>query len=205
MVETNNDKDKNHLFELDLLSQPRLNKFKCLTRLLKRQHRWDVFSGIWHVESPGSLIYRIDPNVRTGENISVIGSPKWADFIFHVNFKILTKSIKPPEGGIILYFYFKNIRNYYSVHFCLFKQKIEFMKRLRGAWYTIAEESYELQTNKEYRVIINTVSNFYQFKIDGISLIRNRNTDISIGRVGIGVKYCDAEFTKLSVSIPKTG
>jgi len=182
----------------NLFSNPSITH-KWIPFFLSSQYSWKVLSGKWQIESPNRIVYLKQPNVKTGENLSIIGSKYWTDFNFKVSFQILTESIKPPEGGVILYFLFKSINNFYSFHFCLFKQKVELIKRLRGSWTTIAEESYDFETHKDYSVIINTNSDIHQCKINGTNVIQKRDADISKGCIGIGMKYCDVEFSHASV------
>ena len=143
--------------ELNLLSNFKGTQ-KWIPFSFRRENHWKILSGKWKIESPNRIIYLKQPNVKTSENISIIGSKNWADFNFKLRFKILTESIKPPEGGVILYYLFKNLYNFYSFHFCLSKQKIELIKRLRGTWSTIAEQTYDLETEKDYSVIINSIT-----------------------------------------------
>ena len=139
--------------------------------------------------------------MKNGENLSIIGSKNWANFNFRIRFKILTESIRPPEGGVILYFLFNSINNFFSFHFCIYKQKIELIKRFRGSWRTLAEQRHHLETQKDYSVMINTISNVHQCLINGTNVIQTRDTDISKGCIGIGVKYCDVEFNDASVCL----
>ncbi|MDY6853877.1 MAG: hypothetical protein SWO11_04080 [Thermodesulfobacteriota bacterium] len=187
-------------FGINLLSNPQIT-YKWIPRTFRSQYSWQILSGKWRIESPNRIIYLKQPNMRTGENVSIIGSNNWADFNFQVKFKILTKSIKPPEGGVILYFLFKNIRNYYSFHFCLPKKKVELIKRLHGNWSIISEKRYNFETQKDYKVTINTISSIHQCQIEGIQLIKKFEKDISNGCIGIGVKYCDVEFSHVSISV----
>jgi len=184
----------------NLLWNPTI-EHKWIPQFLSSQYAWKILSGKWQIKFPSGIVYLKQPNVKTGENISIIGSRKWTDFNFQIRFKILTESAKPPEGGLILYFLFKTINSFYSFHFCLYKQKIELIKRLRGSWSTIAEQSYELETQKEYSVMINTISDTHQCIIDGANVIQKRDTDISEGCIGLGVKYCDVEFNHASISL----
>lgn len=186
--------------ETNLLSNPKFHP-KWIPRILASKYSWKILSGRWDIETPGRIIYLKQPRLKTGENISLIGSNDWADLKFNVRFKILTESVKPPEGGVILYFHYKNIKNFYSFHFCLSKQKIELIKRHRGVWSTILKQRYELSVQKEYRVIVKTVSGTHQCKVNGNHLAESRDKDISKGCIGIGVKYCDSEFNHVSVDL----
>lgn len=194
-------RNKKKPFEINLLSNPKVTQ-KWIPQFFRGKNHWKIFSGRWELESPNRLIYLQDQQIKTGENISIIGSHNWNEFIFQVSFRLLTGTLKPPEGGIILYFLLRNIKNYYSFHFCLFKQKIELIKRFRGNWSIIAEHNYDLETQKDYWVRVSTKSGCHLCQIDGTDCISNHDMDISRGCVGIGVKYCDAEFNHISISIP---
>jgi len=166
-------------------------------------HRWKVFSGKWEVQASGSIQYLTEPRVTTGENLAIAGSPSWDQYQLDIKCKILTGSLKPPEGGAILYYFFKNINNYYSFHICIYKRKLEIIKRVQGAWSTIAEYDYDFIANEDYPISINVNSGIHQFMIDGHKQLEIIDNDISRGCVGIGAKYCDVEFSHVSVSIPQ--
>lgn len=151
---------------------------------------------------PHRIIYYKDHRVSHTENASIIGSPEWTAYSLQVSFRIRSDSIRPPEGGVIVFFLFKNIRNHYAFHFCLAKQKIELLKRVRGTWTTIAERDYPLETQKEYRSQIRTGSGIHQCDVGGEMQIQASDTDIAEGCVGIGAKYCDVEFSHLTLSFP---
>lgn len=185
---------------INLLSMPAV-KYKWFSPFMRRKDRWEVFSGTWELKSSDRLIYLKEPEVKTGENIAVTGSPEWNNLTLQVRFNILTDSIKPPEGGVIIYVLFRNIRNYYSYHFCLFKKKVELIKRFRGVWSTIAEQDYDLEPGKDYQVSIDAGYGIHKFQINGANRMEVHDSDILNGLVGIGIKYCDAEFKEVSVSI----
>lgn len=193
-----NKKDKRP-FSLDFLLDPEFTH-KWVPQFLRRQDHWKVYSGRLEVQSAKTFKYLSDPSVKGGENVSIVGSKSWKDYIFRAKFTFLTHTLKPPEGGLILYFLFRNIRNYYSFHFALFKHKIEFIKRFKGMWTTMAKHDYRLETEKEYCIEISSRQGIHQCQVDGRSVITVHDTHISRGSVGIGVKYCDAEFTHLSIS-----
>lgn len=194
---------RKHL-EIDLLSSPKRTQ-KWIPLFLRRRSQWRVFSGSWASESPNKVTYLRDPRVKTGENIALIGSPDWNEFTFRVKFKLLTESLMPPQGGTVLYFLFKNMKNHYSFHFCLPKQKIEFVKRFLGTWSIMAAQDYDLEIQRDYWIRISTDSGRHQCQVDGMNLITIHDRDISKGCVGIGVKYCNVEFSHLSISTSQIG
>ena len=190
--------------EIDLLAKPRTTQ-RWIPHFLRLQQCWKVFSGDWKPELSDRIMYHKDSQIPDSENASIIGSSLWDRFTFKVKFNILSDSIKPPEGGVILFFLFKNIRNHYSFHFCLFKKKIELIKRLNGAWTTVAEQNFNFVTGKEYMATVDTSSGVHQCSIDGVNQIETFDADISKGCVGIGAKYCDVEFNHISVLVPHKG
>ncbi len=186
--------------QVNLLSSPAV-RHKWFSQFMRRKDRWEVFSGMWELKSSDKLIYLKEPKVETGENIAVIGSSEWSNLTLQVRFSMLTGSIKPPEGGVIIYVLFRNIRNYYSYHLCLFKKKVELIKRFRGTWSTVAEQDYDFEPGKDYQVNIDADSGIHRFQINGTNHMEIYDGDILNGVIGIGVKYCDAEFNEVSVSI----
>ena len=187
-------------YEVNLLNSCKI-KPKWIPRFLSGQYSWKIFSGKWKLESPNKLKYFHNPGVRFGENISIAGSGEWNDFALQAKFKFLNESSRPPEGGAILYFLFRNIKNHYSLHFCLSKKRIEFVKRYKGNWSILESKSYDLETQREYFTTIITKSGFHYCQMDGGDLIICGDRDISKGCVGIGTKYCDTEFNSISISL----
>ena len=185
--------------KINLLSDPHIVN-KWFPSFLRNQHSWQILSGTWQIKSSNGIVYLKQPNVKTGENISVTGSKNWANFNLQIRFKILTESIRPPEGGVVLYFLFSSMNSFYSLHCCIYKQKIELIKRFRGIWSTLAENNHELETNKYYCVTINTNSNVHKCTINGTNVIQTYDADISKGYIGIGIKYCDVEFDHTAIS-----
>ena len=186
-------------FKSDLLSDPHI-VHKWFPSFLRSRNSWQILSGSWQIKSSNRIVYLKEPKVKTGENFSVTGSKSWANFKFQIRFKILTKSIKPPEGGVILYFLFNSMKSFYSLHCCIYKQKIELIKRFRGIWSTLAGYNHCLEINKYYCVTINTNANVHQCIINGTKIIQTYDAGISSGCIGIGVKYCDVEFDHASIS-----
>jgi hypothetical protein len=185
---------------IDLLSVGKARQ-RWIPQRLRRQDCWKVFSGKWMLELPDKIMYCKDSKVSIAENASVIGSHEWNGYSLKVSFRILSGSIKPPEGGVIIFFHFQDINNHYSFHFCLFKQKIELIKKHRGIWTTIAAQEYTLETGKDYLVSVTTGSGVHQCAINGINQIKEHDGDLSQGCIGLGAKYCDTEFNHVSISL----
>lgn len=143
--------------------------------------------------------YAITPNVKTGENFSVWGGEKWQGYKLNIEFQISTPSIKPPEGGAIVYFHFSNPRNFYSFHFCPSKNKIEMIKRFRGQWSVLGEVYCDLKIGQEYSAEITTIQGFHRCNLNRINLLESRDDEINSGRIGIGAKYCEIEYRNPSI------
>lgn len=190
--------------EIDLLLNPPVTP-KWMPQVLCGQNRWKVYSGIWDGTSD-RIVYRKDPEVMTGENIAVTGSAQWSNYGLRAVFRILTASIRPPEGGVILYYHFENMNNHYALHFCHVKNTLELIKRVRGAWSTVAAQDFSIETQKDYEVVIDTGGGCHSFLINGAEVLKTVDRDIMQGRIGIGMKYCDVEFSRASVLLhEKTG
>ena len=196
----NNGEDKKG-FCNNLLSNPHIGH-RWIPRFFIHKHFWKVLSGKWLVKSPNQIIYLKQPYVKTAENISIIGSSNWNNLILQIKFKILTDTKKPPEGGVILYTLFKNIKNFYSFHICIFKQRIEFIKRYRGIWSVIAEQEFNVEIQKDYFMKVRRSSGIHELEINGTNQFTACDEDISNGCIGIGIKYCDVELNHVSVLIP---
>ena len=187
--------------QIDLLSFPKGPR-NWIPGFNRSHTAWRILSGKWERADQNNIIYRGQPSVKNPENISIIGDRSWKAFTLQVNFTILTNSIKPPEGGAIIYFLFKNTKNYYSLHFCLCKQRIEVIKRYKGIWTTLGQSDFHLRTQKDYFVSITTDSGIHQTKIDGANPITVTDLEIQKGCVGIGAKYCDLMLNEIVLNIP---
>jgi hypothetical protein len=190
-----------HVPQIDLLSRFQIRSGWLPTFSREGEH-WKILSGKWRLMPSHKVICSKEERPKLGESIAVVGSSRWDDFTFQVTFRLLTQSIKPPEGGVILFYLLKNVKNYYSCHICVYKKKIEFIKRVRGIWTLIAEANFDVKTQREYRAVICTERGKHQCFIDGKKQMEVYDRDISRGRVGIGAKYCDVEFSHGSVLIP---
>ena len=189
--------------ETDLLSTCS-GTHKWIPQFLRGKNSWKIFSGEWSLKTPNKMVCRNRPHVSTGENLAIIGSRRWRKFTLNIKFKILTKSIKPPQGGAIVYFLFANLRNFYSVHCCLCKNRIELIKRVKGNWLTLQSAVTNFETGSSYTITINTDQGNHSCHLNGLNVIMARDTDISKGCLGIGAKYCDVQFDQVSVTLPST-
>ncbi len=178
---------------------------KYVPSFLRPASHWKRVSGKWERKPAGVIRYLHDPSVVGGENSSLIGSRRWEDFTLSVTFRMLSGSTRPPEGGVILYFLYRSAGNFYSCHFCQWKQKIEFVKRIRGKWSSTAEGSIHLDLHTDYNASLTTASGVHTCRVDGAEVLRVEDSAIVRGCVGLGVKYCNAEFSSVSISFPSIG
>lgn len=192
--------NKKKALKLDLLSSSLIVP-KWAPRFLYDHLHWKTLSGKWETDPSKQTMFLKNPKIKTGENISIIGSSHWKNIKLDVRFKILTNSKKPPEGGVILYYLFKNINNYYSLHFCIYKKKIELIKRHKGIWTTIRQQDFNLKINEAYSIKITANDGIHRCQIGGGGAIEVSDSDIFEGCVGIGAKYCGAEFSQVSANI----
>lgn len=181
-----------------LLDNPRLAG-KWMPRFLCGPFCWKIFSGKWEISPSQNVVCVGETDLFTGESIALIGSSKWADSTFNVTFTMLTDSFKPPDGGVIIYSRFKNFKNYYSYHFCIFKNTIELIKRSKGQWRTIFEQDYIFEVDKQYQISITSDNDRHQCRINGNQYIEIEDADTGEGFMGLGTKYCSAAFNSMSI------
>lgn len=189
--------------ELNLLSGPKLIK-KWLPHFSNFPGTWKIYSGNWEIAPSGVIRCQGKTRIRTGENIALCGSRQWSNYPLTLTFKILSKSIRPPEGGVVFYYHFKNFRNYYSLHFCHAKNKIELIKRVRGMWSTIVNEKFHFETHKDYQIVFGIIDNAHYCEINGKNVYTIQDTDVINGQVGIGTKFCSAEFSRITISVKES-
>jgi len=146
------------------------------------------------------VVYRQDPAGRHGENIALAGSRRWRDFDLRVGFRFLTESSRPPEGGAIIYFFWRDPRNFYSYHFCLAKQRVEFIKRQRGVWSILGETAIPLAPQNDISVKVVSRGHEHACCVNGVGVPAVKDGVFSRGRLGIGVKFCDLELNAFTLS-----
>ena len=193
--------DNTYNYKIDLVPPLKiLNKW--VPEFLRPSYDWKLLSGNWKFNSQNHITFTCDPSYKTGENIAITGDASWNDYRMDLQFRFTTISSHPPEGGIIIYFFFRNLKNFYSFHFCQFKSQIEFIKRYRGFWYSGVKEKFNFILNRDYNVSIISRHGRHRCQIDDTILEVNNEMDISNGCIGVGVKYCNASFQVISVSLP---
>lgn len=186
--------------EIDLLPKPKV-KSPWVPRIICGQKRWKVFSGAWQVRGPCEMVLLQEPQMTNGENIAVIGSKRWRDYRFEATLMILNDSLKPPEGGAILYYHFQNANNYRSLHVCIAKRRLELIKRRKGVWTTIAEQEFPVEKLRKYRIGVITSNSRDKIQIDGDTRLEVKGSDDLCGYVGVGAKYCNLLFTAATLSL----
>jgi hypothetical protein len=167
-------------------------------RLISRGfRRWRILSGSWEKTGESRIVHRGTEKVKHGESIAVWGPSIWKEMSFTVTFKFLSNTGKPPEGGAILFFLFRNPRNHCSFHFCLFKKKIQMIRRVRGSWGILDECDCDLDVGREYSATVRSRSGIHACRLDGLDCLQIVDREIPRGALGIGGKYCDVEFSEL--------
>ncbi len=191
--------EKRHTDEIDLLS-PLKQVNRWTPELFRQSEYWNLKSGRWELNEKGHLIFSCDRSCNVSENIAIVGSHSWKNYRIDIQFKFITASLRPPEGGMIVYYYLRNLNNFYSFHFCLYKKQVEFIKRYQGEWYSGPKKNIDFELNKAFKVSITSQDGRHRchgkdFVVDVDEKIKIKN-----GRMGIGVKYCDVEFQSISVA-----
>jgi len=130
--------------KIDLLSNPTVRS-SWIPKVLCGKNQWKICSGVWEFRDPGELLYSYTSNARTGDAIAIFGSPRWTSYTLTTALSILSESARPPEGGAILFYNFINPDNYYSLHVCMAKQKLEIIKRVKGKWATVSEYQFPIE------------------------------------------------------------
>ncbi len=177
--------------------QPRKGR---LSRFPASADTWKICSDDWVGESKSRARIEAGRRAKLDESMAIIGRRDWSDLNLSVVFKFLTGTIKPPEGGAIVYFLFKNARNHMALHFCQGKNKIQLFKRTGGIWSMLKEQIFIFELNRNYEVGIRSSSGIHQCFIGCTPAIWARDHEIANGRIGIGGKLCDVEFSWVSLS-----
>ena len=170
-----------------------VSNFQWISRLVELEGKWivnDICLKSYYM--PG------EKNVL--ESILLLGTRKWTTFIFRLFILFLSDSAKTDEGGIIIYFRYKNKKNHYSFHFCVSKNKIELWKRFRGAWSLVGSPvDYTFQVNHPYQLEIISQGAEHTCIIDGKKIRQYIDGDLPQGMLGFGTKLCSAEYRNIEV------
>jgi hypothetical protein len=158
---------------------------------------WRVSSGRWEKVGESRIVHHRTEKTKHDESIAVWGPSIWNQTSFTVTFRFLSNTGKPPEGGAILFFLFRNPRNHCSFHFCLFKKKIQMIRRARGSWSILDECDCDLEVGREYSATVHSESGTHACQLDDLNRLEVVDRTIPRGAVGIGGKYCDIEFADL--------
>ena len=138
---------------------------------------------------------------KCGESVSIVSPGNWRDYAFTVCFSFLSQSVKPDEGGVILYFRYRNTRNHYSFHFCISKHTIELWKRFRSEWTLIAQApQFTFKPKHSYSAIVTTQRHEHSCFLNKVPILKCTDHAIDKGAVGMGAKYCHAVFSNILIS-----
>lgn len=157
-------------------------------------------SGEWAIKDDQLQTYCDKDTNEGSESVLLIGSGKWRNYNFAGYFTFISGSVHPDEGGIILYFRYKNKKNHYSFHFCFAKKRIELWKRFRSRWSKVGEGvPYSFQLQQQYLFAIETKDNRHICYLDRKPVFHYLDTDIPSGCAGLAAKYCSAGFKDIAV------
>ena len=186
--------------EGNLLSSFQVHKSKAPWCVIGKVHTWQILSGHWSAESEASARINGDGEENFGESLAIIGSGNWGDLELRVKFRFKSDTIRPPEGGAIVFFLFKNVRNHLAYHFCIYKKKVKLFKKLRGIWSLLGEQCYAFELYRDYDVVIRSRSGWHECSIDGGDPMGIHDNALRHGCIGIGGKFCDVVFSQVRVS-----
>jgi hypothetical protein len=130
---------------------------------------WKIFSGNWVKNSGIGVRLEAEKKASLGESMAIIG-PGWTDVEFRVSFKFLSDTIRPPDGGAIIFFLVRNSTNHLAFHCCVAKKRIQLFKRTRGIWTMLGENSFDFRLGREYDVQIKTCSGVHECRVDGSTI-----------------------------------
>jgi hypothetical protein len=166
---------------------------------LRPWDRWKIISGDWTKQLTAVRLDGNDP-ANQGESLAILGRRDWTHIEFQAGFRFLTGTIKPPDGGAILFFLARNTNNHLAFHFCIGKNRIQLFKKARGTWAMLGEETFEFELNKHYTAKIRTESGVHHCLMDDGTCLQIEDSEIFRGRIGIGGKLCSIEFDWLSLA-----
>jgi hypothetical protein len=171
-----------------------------ILKLLRHAHNWKILSGCWTSESESRV--QLNGNEATGydESMAVIGRRDWSKIELRVRFRFLTNTIRPPDGGAILFFLANNTNNHLAFHYCIGKNSIQLFKKARGVWTILGEQRFEFQLNREYAAMVQTHFGVHECLMEDGTRLKVDDQEISRGCIGIGGKFCNVEFSWLSLS-----
>jgi hypothetical protein len=174
-------------------------KIPILARLW-RGRNWNVISGSWSRESLTGVRLNAARDAEHLESMAIFGPRDWKTIELRARFRFLTDTIRPPDGGAILFFLARNQNNHLAFHYCVGKNKVQLFKKAHGVWTLLSDRSFEFQLNREYVTEVRSHFGIHECVMDDGTRLRTCDLEIPCGCIGIGGKYCDVEFSWLSFS-----
>ncbi len=188
------------LLELDFGSMGQINKPSLFGSFRQKNHIRPV-SGEWELKDNQLQTLYDEDTFDSTESIVLFGSGKWTDYTCAGNFTFMTQSMHTDEGGIILYFRYKNTKNHYSYHFCYSTKRIELWKRFKSQWSMVGEGvPYSFQLQHLYLFSFSCEGDNHICHMDREPVFQCTDADIHEGCAGVAAKYCSAGFRDISVS-----
>jgi hypothetical protein len=171
-----------------------------LVSFLRRPENWKIVSGSWTSAMQPQVRLNGEGTDGQIESMAVIGRRDWSNIELRVRFKFLSDTMRPPDGGAIVFFLARNRNNHMAFHFCMGKDSIQLFKKVHGIWAMVGETRFEFQLNRQYAAEIRSGSGIHRCLMEDGTCLQANDPDISRGCIGIGGKFCIVEFDWLSVS-----
>ncbi len=165
---------------------------------LRRADDWDVISGRWVRESDCSVV--LNGNGEEVESMAVTGSRKWSSIELRARFRFLSGTVRPPDGGAILFFLARNAANHLAFHYCVGKNRVQLFKKARGVWTMLGEQNFVFELNRDYLAEIRSRPGAHECLMEDGTHLRFDDHEVSRGRVGIGGKFCAVRFSFFQVN-----
>jgi len=124
-----------------------------------------------------------------------------SQYLAELDIKFKSNSSKPPWGGAILYSNYNSEDLQYSIHLTICKQQLEIWTNDERGWrMKNIVNKINLPHNKWLHFQLECTDNSLILRLDGTEVIKDDNFSIINGSFGIGAKYCDASFRKISLN-----
>ena len=164
------------------------------SRLLAGDKDWKLISGSW-VRTPGSrVVLKADLAPGAQESMAVIGA-SLRGIDLSVRFNLNTDTVRPPDGGAIVFFLVQNPRSHLSFHFCVAKRRIQLFKRTRESWTMLGEERFAFEVKREYDVRVRSRLGLHECMMEDGTSVQAKGDQFERGSIGIGGKLCEVEFS----------
>ncbi len=164
------------------------------SRFLARDEDWKIIAGRWARKPDSCVVMKTEDKPGAGESMAVIG-PSLSDIDLRVRFTLQTDTIRPPDGGAIIFFLVRNAQVHLSFHFCVAKNRIQLFKRTRRVWTMLGEGKFAFGLNREYDVQVRSRLGLHECRMEDGTTVQAKDGQLERGCTGIGGKLCDVEFS----------